>query len=562
MVNYYEALKLDPKLSAEEIWEKLEEKYSDAIRKLNNAGGNAEREYRIRKELELIEAAREIFRTAEGRQEYDKKLRESMRSDDKKGLLMNERIEDLQEEDDESGGPEYDESGEEAYEDDEDEEIRKEIERLLKKKRAKKKKASNDTPPPQPSDSSNYEKAYNLSLRANQEMGAGNLNEAKKYIDMALQTDAKNYFAWTIKFYLEINLCQKMFDFSEIYRLPENSTSKAVLEAKGIREKIDNLHKLMGNMNPGSKVQNLKELEEPVQLIEDIRKWISEGGPQRVIDENVERCKDRMQKADLSKLMAVSKLNANARNAYKYAMEYCPEDKKQMQYDELHDLLQRVWGDELKREYQKCMEGVLHRVDCLQNKLSEYESYINSVRDIVRKRIKDRRSIPKNLLCTVITLLSLPMVSEYWISNVYEWWRYDIILKFFESVPLLGGLQDWISNSPILGWIQLHLCLALIMLIFSLLRKYYFSVGVWLIGAIPNLAYLIDQIGLAIKSSDDFLGAFFNVILVVVIFGFVLVFWFGALEIPISLSNSALSKIDVKKPEIDQSLQVFKKEKQ
>ena len=91
MNNYYEVLGLDSNLSVEEINEILEDKHSRALRILNTAVGDAEREYKVRKDLELIEEALKVFKNEESRAKYDARLKAFNKSNKKSGLLVTEK---------------------------------------------------------------------------------------------------------------------------------------------------------------------------------------------------------------------------------------------------------------------------------------------------------------------------------------------------------------------------------------------------------------------------------------------------------------------------------------
>ena len=240
IINYYKQYNIDRNLSTGDIRGELENKCSDIIRRLNNAGGNADREYELRKSLERMEVALEVFINDESRQVYDKSLRQGAKG----GMLTNEEIQESQVEEDYNLDTMDQEKLESLLE--------KIVSRQAEKVKETAKETDNKSTYNGGSNSSqnlNKDKADSIARLALMEIETemdgyiwrSTNQRITDYIDDALQLDSSNYLAWHARFInllaFQGNQFRTPWDFASLGEMELNKLTQG--EVKSIHNEIE-----------------------------------------------------------------------------------------------------------------------------------------------------------------------------------------------------------------------------------------------------------------------------------------------------------------------------------
>lgn len=271
MENFYEKFNLESNLKIEDINHNLQEQHSMLLRRLNNTVGNADREYRARKDLELIEEALEIFKDNESKNKYDLELINFENQNKVSGHLLSESIED------ENSQDEKEDYNNNLNKEDLDE--YKKIQEMLQKKTVEEVfNKINDQPK---GNNNNKDKAMNFIVRAEQSLNTNKLDLAKDFIDKALDENAQLFEAWDIMFfyYLQKYKLEQSSDSLDLtYRFPAfyDSNELKALNKKDINKSFeigDTFDKLRDFMSTKeyklSEMPRLKDIKHETKALRD-----------------------------------------------------------------------------------------------------------------------------------------------------------------------------------------------------------------------------------------------------------------------------------------------------
>ena len=325
-INYYEALKISPQAEFDQIKEILLAKHSEALRKLNNTVGDAEREYRVRKEIELIEEALEIFTTEESKAKYDRRLSEEEELKDKKA------------------GPLISIS-----------------------------QSFNSSKTPMRT------KADNYLIRARQFLDQENFKDAKEFIEAALNEDATSFSAWELMFNCEFirgHATSKYSTESGTYRFPaftvlkelENIDSDEVKKGMLMFEKIIHLRTYFARAN--YKVEELADMKEEIDLV---KKWLEEKGPVKLIASIASFYRETASAKDFNYFYSNAYMYDNASNAYDHALKYADRHQKSEMNKRVLDLLKDCYFHCLKVNQEHYQDKAERHCKRLLDEICDYQ---------------------------------------------------------------------------------------------------------------------------------------------------------------------------------------------
>lgn len=432
MINYYEELGLDPNLTCIQIREILEDKHSKALRILNAAVGDAEREYKIRKDLELIEEALRVFKDEEFRARYDEKLR-AFKGSSKSGYLMSEKP-------DEGGGePNIDYKEDTGGREEDDLEEYKRIQEMLKKKIMEEtlSQIKKETSTPNPSTN----KAKNLVLRAKQCLEAGNFKEAGAYINRALDENPTLFEAWELMFFYKLRLLEKGIQqniSNTIYKLftAFYDRKEAISIGNGDINygltMLDKISSLRGfTIHSRDRASKTKHAELELRVI---RKWLEERGPRRMVDAICAYYKTIASRADNQFFFDRASLNEDVRVAFKKAMEYGNGQQKVNFYNRAVNRLKDLYNRDLNiyYNYYKKRAGAV-----TQNLLAEIQDYERIVEDIKGEYSGRRKTINNvhKVIGFALNFISLLVLSLFLYAK-FESTYGEKIYRLFFMLPI------------------------------------------------------------------------------------------------------------------------------
>ncbi|HHX18106.1 MAG TPA: hypothetical protein GX727_04520 [Clostridium sp.] len=429
MQNFYQIFGLNPEMGFKELKKELEKVHSDALRKLNNSFGDAEREYKARKKVELVEEALKVFESEASKQEYDLEIN----SNNKRiGLLMNDFPIEATEK-------EINLEGEMKSNTDISANEEEKILNILKK--------NQERTPNEPFDRkrAGKSKSANLVLRAQQSWDANKMDEALEYLKLALEEDAEFVPAWYQMFLYQL---EKSFRERWVLRGERNPDSYYFLftfsafddyEAAGkeiskeVRDGISNLVRIAG-IRMDFKEKKIRELKKDEFMKDNIHrslKWLKDEGPLKLINSIRDYYLKKIEGADLSFYFDNSTLNNEAKVAYNNVIQYSDQKTRVDFYNYVHSTLKLRYIMDLRiRAYVELYEGkeislgkvfeveedtLLERIrkvtDAYMNELYTYMEVLNTEQKISISKIIKPINMP--LIILIVFLQNIFILTNY-----------------------------------------------------------------------------------------------------------------------------------------------------
>ena len=468
LINYYTKYQLDEGLTTKEIREELEDKCADTIRRLNNAGGNAKREYELRKSLEILEEGLDYFDSDENRRIYDDKLRQGKKT----GMLTNE---DISEEE----AIEIQDQGLNAVD---DERLEKLLEKIVARQKEKPREKETSSDGKVSTGNVNKDKANSITKLALMEMETdidGYIWRARDekieaYIDDALRLDSENYLTWYAKFVNSISFQGGSF------RVPWDFTKLSKKELSGLSEEeincIKNEIKLAGTFRiSNDNINNsvIKWQKAPASIRKQERDNIKNIKAQ-FSDEVISTCQQEMMGAisqvkeakedrklikvfdkiyetyrghSLSPEEKIRKMTENSQQSrdmevyYSRAINLAPMEEKRNIRASMDEHIDRIYYWLLKDGYARKKQVLDKYIDSRYEEIAGLEDEVESGFNKLRKRVKNVSNPVIDNFChmlmalmalfmlTCFTPLDMEMTSKYIIMIIGYLVTYILITK-------------------------------------------------------------------------------------------------------------------------------------
>lgn len=408
MVNYYKELKLDPEMDIEGLKEVIEGKHSEALRRLNNAYGSADREYRARKDVEIIEDALKVFGDVNSRQEYDRQLQAASGTEGSKGFLLNEMIGSSDEER-QAVGVEGQDKGNAPIEADEDSE---KIKRLLEKKASAGSANAGTGEKTSPSANKAADRAMNHAKLAMLEItekakellwhtDKSFYNRVSKYLERSLEEDMECFEAWKGRFMLELKFSGRDYYNCSFGAFPNADAGFNAIMFQQVKELIGfsdywDARDRIDRAAPGTEGDNeIKAIEKGIGELEN---YIKGNGLPSSIEAAYNSYKSKTGSIDdiLAELIQNDEDRRSLKMYFNKALEFAPQDLRGLTYNQMVEAAGEIYSYVLDYDYQNCRKS-------LESFMKRAESEILALRTgIPERRARKAQALKKEKYSKVL----------------------------------------------------------------------------------------------------------------------------------------------------------------
>lgn len=468
LINYYTKYQLDEGLTTKEIREELEDKCADTIRRLNNAGGNAKREYELRKALEVLEEGLDYFDNDENRRKYDDKLRQGKKA----GMLTNEDI----------GKEEIIEGQDQGLSAVDDERLEKLLEKIVARQQEKPKEKEASSNRKVSTGNVNKDKANSITKLAIMEMETdidgyiwrAQDEKIESYIDDSLRLDSENYLTWYAKFINSISFQGGSFrvpwDFTKLSKKELNGLSEDEINcikneiklAEALRISNDNINKSIveWQRTPVSirkkqrdNISNIKE-QFSDEIISNCQQEMmgaisqaKEAKKDRKLIKVFDKIYETYRSHSFSQEEKIRKMSSNSQQAkdmevyYNRAINLAPMEEKRNIRASMDEHIDRIYYWLLKDGYARKKQVLDKHIDSRYDEIAGLEDEVESGFHKLRKRVKNISNPVIDKFCymlmalmalfmlTCFTPLDMEMTSKYIIMLIGYLATYILITK-------------------------------------------------------------------------------------------------------------------------------------